>query len=174
MCERENGLVAGAMVVRAEPSPQLTVAECVSSVPASVNDVDTATGVPVVPVRLGPALTTGFAFVTVTVRVVVCVSPSSSVTVNVNVTLASSRPVNVGACTEVLLNVAPAVTVHAYDTIVPSESVEVAPETTIEEPSTTVTGPVITASGATIRPAPSRWSCRSRPHRCHRSRRPSP
>ena len=85
--------------------------------------------------------------VTVTVLVVVCVSPSLSVTVSVNVTLASSRPVNVGACTDTLLNVAPAVTDHAYDTIVPSESVDVAPETTIDEPSTTVTGPEITATG---------------------------
>ena len=94
-------------------------------------------------------MTTGLALVTVTVLDVVCVAPSSSVTVNVNVTVASSRPVNVGACTDALLNVAPADTVHAYETIVPSESVEVAPETAIEEPSTTVTGPVITATGGT-------------------------
>ena len=63
--------------------------------------------------------------------------------------MASSRPVNVGACTDTLLNVAPADTVHAYDTIVPSESVDEAPETTIDDPSTTVTGPEITATGGT-------------------------
>src|SRR6185295_4696070 len=101
------------MEVTAVPSPQFTVAECVSSVPASVNDVETATAVPIEPPRSGPALTTGLALVTVTV--VVCISPSSSVTFNVNVTLASSRPVNVGATTDALLNVAPAVAVHAYD-----------------------------------------------------------
>ena len=43
VCEWENGLVVVTMVVTAVPSPQLTVAEWVSSVPASVNDVDTAT-----------------------------------------------------------------------------------------------------------------------------------
>src|SRR6185436_19961515 len=98
-----------------EPSPQSMVAVWVSSVPASVNDADIATATPTVPARSGPALITGLAFVTVTVRVVVFDAPLLSVTVNVNVTEASSRPVNVGAIAEALLNVAPAVTDHAYD-----------------------------------------------------------
>ena len=149
VCERQNGVVAVGTAVTGVPSPQFTVAECVSSVPASVNDVETATAVPVVPVRFGPALTTGFRVGHRDGPSTSCASaPLSSVTVNVNVTVASSRPVNVGACTDALLNVAPADTVHAYETIVPSESVDVAPDTTIEEPSTTVTGPVITATGA--------------------------
>ena len=152
------------------PSPQFTVAECVSSVPASVNDVDIATASPTVPARSGPALTTGLALVTVTVLDVVCGAPSSSVTVNVNVTVASSTPVNVGACTDALLNVAPADTDHAYDTTVPSPSVDDAPDTTIEEPSTTVTGPEITATGGTLDHNHSR--CHNRHHHRHQSHTP--
>ena len=150
VCDREKPTATAPTSVNADPSPQSIVAVCVSSVPASVNDVDTPTATPTVAPRSGPAFTAGKAFVTVTVVDVVCVAPSSSVTVNVKVAEASSRPVNVGACTDALLNVAPADTVHAYDTTVPSESVDEAPDTTIEEPSTTVTGPEITATGATF------------------------